>query len=67
MQTKTGLVTILLHTLIFSPSISTAFSLKSTPIVASVFSGKLPPVKRNVRQVLPTFESPITIILNILV
>ncbi|TNN51726.1 hypothetical protein EYF80_038076 [Liparis tanakae] len=48
-----------------SPSSSTAFSRKSTPMVASVLSGKLPPVKRKVRQVLPTFESPMTMILKI--
>lgn len=53
-----------LFTLMVSPSISTAFSLKSTPIVASVLSGKLPPVKRNVRQVFPTLESPMTMILK---
>ena len=53
-------------TLIISPSISNVFSLKSTPMVASVFSGKLPPQKRNVRHVFPTLESPITMILNIL-
>lgn len=52
-------------TFILSPSISTAFSLKSTPIVASVFAGKEPPVKRNAKHVLPTFESPITMILKI--
>lgn len=52
------------HTFIVSPSISTAFSLKSTPMVASVLSGKLPPVKRKVRQVLPTLESPMTMILK---
>lgn len=52
-------------TFIFSPSISTAFSLKSTPIVASVLQGKAPPVKRKVKQVLPTFESPMTMILKI--
>lgn len=51
-------------TLMVSPSISTAFSLKSTPIVASVLSGKVPPVKRNVRQVFPTLESPMTMILK---
>lgn len=34
------------HTLIFSPSISTSLSLKSTPMVASVFSGNLPAQKR---------------------
>lgn len=52
-------------TLMVSPSISTAFSLKSTPMVASVLSGKLPPVKRKVRHVLPTLESPMTMILKI--
>lgn len=52
-------------TLMVSPSISTAFSLKSTPMVASVLSGKLPPVKRKVRQVFPTLESPMTMILKI--
>lgn len=52
-------------TFIFSPSISTAFSLKSTPMVASVLQGKAPPVKRKVKQVLPTFESPMTMILKI--
>lgn len=52
-------------TLIVSPSISTTFSLKSTPMVASVLSGKLPPVKRKVRQVFPTLESPMTMILKI--
>lgn len=52
-------------TLMVSPSIPTAFSLKSTPMVASVLSGKLPPVKRKVRQVLPTLESPMTMILKI--
>lgn len=52
-------------TLMVSPSSSTAFSLKSTPMVASVLSGKLPPVKRKVRHVLPTLESPMTMILKI--
>lgn len=48
-----------------SPSTWTAFSLKSTPIVASVLSGNFPKQNRYVRHVLPTLESPITIILNI--
>ena len=52
-------------TFMVSPSISTTFSLKSTPMVASVLSGKLPPVKRKVRQVFPTLESPMTMILKI--
>lgn len=52
-------------TFMFSPSISTAFSLKSTPMVASVLQGKDPPVKRKVKHVLPTFESPMTMILKI--
>ena len=54
------------NTLTVSRSTWMVFSLKSTPIVASVFSGKCPPQKRNVRQVLPTLESPITMILKIL-
>ncbi len=41
------------------------FSLKSTPIVASLLSRNLPPQNRNVRHVLPTLASPITIILKI--
>lgn len=47
-----------------SPSISTVFSRKSTPMVASVLPGKVPPQKRKVRHVLPTLESPITMILK---
>uniref|UniRef100_H2Y0L4 Uncharacterized protein n=1 Tax=Ciona intestinalis TaxID=7719 RepID=H2Y0L4_CIOIN len=41
-------------------------SRKSTPIVASVFSGNLPVQNRYVRHVLPTSESPITMILKTL-
>ena len=37
---------------------STFLSLKSTPIVASTFSGKLPPQNRIARHVFPTFVSP---------
>ena len=42
----------------------TTFSLKSTPIVASVLPGNLPSQKRKVRHVLPTDESPTTMILK---
>ena len=51
-------------TFISSPPSLIVFSRKSTPIVASHFSGNFPPQKRNVRHVLPTFESPMTIILK---
>ncbi|TNN41886.1 hypothetical protein EYF80_047953 [Liparis tanakae] len=52
------------HTLMLSPSSSSVRSRKSTPIVASGFFRKVPPQNRYVRHVFPTFESPMTMILN---
>lgn len=54
-------------TLIFSPSISSSLSRKSTPMVASTLRGNSPAQSRCVRQVFPTPESPITSTLNVLV
>merc|ERR1719228_1012144 len=55
------------HSCSFSlcPSISTIFSLKSRPIVASVFIGKRPAQNLKDRQVFPTPLSPKTMILKL--
>ena len=45
-------------TLIFSPSISTVFIMKSTPIVAPCPGGNMPWVNLRTRQVLPTPALP---------
>ena len=49
-----------------SPPMSTFFSRKSTPIVASDFSGNFPSQNRKDKQVFPTLESPMIMILKIL-